>query len=236
MIGQRRKTETTVDHVKSAELLAELTSVVPAALLLASMFQRDEHGSRRIPILLEQLKVHVTDSEFDSHSGDRHLVFRIELEYGSGVTRMKWVIHRTLRDFANLHLKYKLHIGTKKYIQLRGSDSGNTLPRFPRGAFPYLRNMRGLESDTEDEEDDGGDETAAEAASGNERAMKKKKRRSFGGISRRQSSFTAEEVGSVAGTGDQAGPVAKRDSYPELAKADSVPHVSAGQQSTVQIP
>ncbi|KMU82202.1 hypothetical protein CIHG_10596, partial [Coccidioides immitis H538.4] len=119
MIGQRKKPEPTVDHVKSAELLAELTSGVPAALLLASMFQRDEHGSRRIPILLEQLKVRITDSHFDSHSGDRHLVFRIELEYGSGMTRMKWVINRTLKDFANLHIKYKLQIGTQKYIHLR---------------------------------------------------------------------------------------------------------------------
>ena len=220
MIGQRRKAETTVDHVKSAELLAELSSGVPAVLMLASMFQRDEHGSKRIPILLEQLKVHVTDSEIDSHSGDRHLVFRIELEYGSGITRMKWVIHRTLRDFANLHLKYKMHIGAKKYIQLRADESGSTLPHFPRGAFPYLRGVRGLESD-EDEEDDAGDETAGEATSGNERSGKKKRkkpRRSFGGISRQASSLAPAEGGSVVGTdtGHGEGQLAqKRETYPE---------------------
>lgn len=222
MIGQRRKAETTVDHVKSAELLAELASGIPAALMIASMFQRDEHGSRRIPILLEQLKVHVTDSEIDSRSGDRHLVFRIELEYGSGVTRMKWVIHRTLRDFANLHLKYKMQIGAKKYIQLRGGDSGNALPHFPRGAFPYLRGVRGLGSDEEDG-DEAGDDTAGEATSGNERKKKKKKnRRSFGGISRQASSLAPEEPASAPGTirGDgQLDPstidAPKRETYPE---------------------
>ena len=89
MIGQRRKAENTVDYAKSAELLAELTAGVPAALILASMFQRDEHGNKRIPVLLEQLKVKVTDSrQVDSRGGDRHLTFRIELEYGSGLTRM----------------------------------------------------------------------------------------------------------------------------------------------------
>lgn len=224
MIAQRRKAESTVDHVKSAELLAELTSGIPAALLLASMFQRDEHGSRRIPILLEQLKVQVTDSELDSHSGDRHLVFRIELEYGSGITRMKWVIHRTLRDFANLHLKYKLHFGTQKYIQLRSADSGQGLPRFPRSAFPYLRGVRGLESDGEDEEDDAGYETEGNATSGNEKSGKKKKRRSSAGLPRRQSSLTNQPdnitaSGAFAPTDGVAGSsgtgAAKKETYPE---------------------
>jgi phospholipase D1/2 len=50
MIGPRKKAENTIDHAKSAELLAELTAGIPAALILASMFQRDEHGNKRIPI------------------------------------------------------------------------------------------------------------------------------------------------------------------------------------------
>jgi phospholipase D1/2 len=206
LIGQRRKPENTVDNKKSAELLAELASAVPAALILASAFQRDEHGSKRIPILLEQLKVRVTDSRIDSHSGDRHLVFRIELEYGSGMTRMKWIIFRTLRDFANLHLKYKLHLGTQKYIQLRTSENSPSLPRFPRSAFPYMRGVRGLESEFEDEDEEGGYETGAEGMSGTERPSTKKKqgqqphqRRVSGGITRRKSSITNQEGDSAAG-------------------------------------
>ncbi|KAJ5632999.1 hypothetical protein N7490_009338 [Penicillium lividum] len=204
LIGQRRKPENTVDNKKSAELLAELASAVPAALILASFFQRDEHGSKRIPILLEQLKVRVTDSRIDSHSGDRHLVFRIELEYGSGMTRMKWIIFRTLRDFANLHLKYKLHLGTQKYIQLRTSENSPSLPRFPRSAFPYLRGVRGLESEFEDEDEDGGYETGPEPMSGTERTGKKKKqtqqhqRRSSGALTRRKSSITNPQEGESA--------------------------------------
>ncbi|KAI1939888.1 Phospholipase D1 [Ophidiomyces ophidiicola] len=224
MIGQRKKAEPTVDHVKSAELLAELTSGVPAALLLASMFQRDEHGSRRIPILLEQLKLRITDSHFDSHSGDRHLVFRIELEYGSGMTRMKWIINRTLKDFANLHIKYKLQIGTQKYIHLKSHDSAKALPHFPRSAFPYLRGVRGLESDVEDEEDDA-DDTAADVTSGNEKAAKKKRRRSsFAAISRRQSSLASPSeanaaLGSAVAIDGNIEPptpgLSKREPYPE---------------------
>ncbi|KAE8348698.1 hypothetical protein BDV28DRAFT_80258 [Aspergillus coremiiformis] len=218
LIGQRRKADNTVDHAKSAELLAELTSGVPAALILASMFQRDEHGSKRIPILLEQVKVRVTDSRIDSHSGDRHLVFRIELEYGSGMTRMKWIIHRTLRDFANLHLKYKLHFGTQKYIQLRNTEGAHNLPRFPRSAFPYLRGVRGLESDMEEEDDDGGYETAADATSGNEKAGRKQqmRRQSSGNLSRRQSTVTNPDTENAVGaSGATEGAPARKESYPE---------------------
>ncbi|KAM5446647.1 Phospholipase D1 [Microsporum canis] len=216
MIGQRKKPENTVDHVKSAELLAELTSGVPAALLLASMFQRDEHGSRRIPILLEQLKVHVTDSEFDSHSsGDRHLVFRIELEYGSGMTRMKWIIHRTLKDFANLHIKYKLQIGTQRYIQLRSHDSGNQLPHFPKSAFPYMRGVRGLESDMEDEEEEAAEDTAADATSGNERSRKKKRRSSIALVRRRSSLASRLEAPTNSDRAVDSTIANKRETYPE---------------------
>ncbi|KAL8669653.1 MAG: hypothetical protein Q9168_005763 [Polycauliona sp. 1 TL-2023] len=191
MIGQRRKAQNNVDHAKSAELLAELTAGVPAALILASMFQRDEHGNKRIPILLEQLKVRLTDSkQVDSKAGDRHVIFRIELEYGNGPTRMKWVIHRALRDFANLHARYKLQRGTQKYIQLKPSEARTKLPHFPRSTFPYLRGIRGLESDSEEEEERNGDPSGPDGGdvSGTDQVGKKKKARPLLSAKRRKSS------------------------------------------------
>ncbi|KAL8939586.1 MAG: hypothetical protein Q9211_002676 [Gyalolechia sp. 1 TL-2023] len=221
MIGQRRKAENTIDHAKSAELLAELTAGVPAALILASMFQRDEHGNRRIPILLEQLKVRVTDSkQVDSKSGDRHMIFRIELEYGNGIIRMKWVIHRALRDFANLHARYKLQIGAQKYIQLKPDEARTKLPHFPRSTFPYLRGIRGLESDTEDEEDQNGEASAPSGgdASGTDRAGKKKKVRPPLTAKRRRSSnrnaSSIVESGADAGGGATAAAI-RKEPYPE---------------------
>ncbi|KAI4124813.1 MAG: hypothetical protein LQ347_005583 [Umbilicaria vellea] len=214
MIG-RRKVEHTVDQIKSAELLAELTAVVPAALLVASMFQRDEHGNRRIPILLEQVKVRLTDSkQVDSKSGDRHMIFRIELEYGNGLTRMKWVIHRALRDFANLHARYKLQIGAQKYIQLKGEkDSRTKLPHFPRSTFPYLRGIRGLESESEDDEELDADATGPSGAetSGTERPGKRKKRRPSMSVMRRRSSAFGQHDGEAAGGAIPA----RRELYPE---------------------
>ena len=226
MIGKRVKAENTIDHAKSAELLAELTAGVPAALILASMFQRDEHGNRRIPILLEQLKVRLTDSkQVDSRSGDRHVIFRIELEYGNGLTRMKWVIHRALRDFANLHARYKLQISTQKYIQRKGDDARTKLPHFPRSAFPYLRGIRGLddsESEVEGEADNDGTGPSGGDASGTERPNKGRKRHSSMNIMRRKSSLVTEPAvgdpvnGGAAGVAGASGvQSARRDPYAE---------------------
>lgn len=208
MMGQRRKAENTIDHAKSAELLAELTAGVPAALIVASMFQRDEHGNKRIPILLEQLKVRLTDSQqVSSKSGERHMIFRIEMEYGNGLTRMKWVIHRALRDFVTLHTRYKIQIGAQKYVRLKNADARTKLPRFPRGAFPYLRDARGLKNDSEDEEDVEGAGPSGGETSGAERTNKKKAR-PLGGPRRKSS------VANVQG-GEGSSTPARKDAYPE---------------------
>lgn len=196
MLGQKKE-EHKIDFLKSAELMAELRAGAPAALMLASMIQRDEHGNKRIPVLLEQLKLHITDSRpniEDPTESERHLVFRIELEYGSGLNRMKWVIHRSLRDFANLHLRYKLQGSSDKYIQLRSDiDSRPKQPRFPKSAFPYFRGVRGLgESSEEDVENVRADETVGEATHSESERKKKKKRPSLG---RRISSVAGQEHG-----------------------------------------
>ena len=158
-LGQTKKRERTQDNQKSAELLAELQAGVPAALMIASMFQRDENNARRIPVLLEQLKVRVTDSAVhnyknpeDTTPSDRHIVFRLELEYGSGINRMKWVVHRSLRDFANLHARYKLHFSSERF-KGRG-DSSKQFPKFPKRAFPYLQEFGWGAEDFDEYEDE----------------------------------------------------------------------------------
>ncbi|KAF3922487.1 hypothetical protein AA313_de0208815 [Arthrobotrys entomopaga] len=157
MIGQKKKEEAKIDREKSAELVAELTAGIPAALILASMFQRDEHGNKRIPIILEQLKIKITDSKLNARSRN-HTVFRIELEYGSGLTRMKWVIHREFRDFFNLHTKYRLQDFSNTYATL-GEGGKHALPKFPRASIPYLKGLRGLGGE-DLSSDDSGNETA----------------------------------------------------------------------------
>jgi phospholipase D1/2 len=230
LLGQKKGKDRTIDHEKSAELLAELIAGSPAALMLASMFQRDEHGSKRVPVLLEQLKVKIVDSEYDAKSrendttaqSDRHMVFRIELEYGSGLNRMKWTIRRSLRDFANLHLKYKLHFSTQKYVRLKTPDDKG-MPRFPKSAFPYLKQVRGLEDEGEDDDEDGGNDTEG-AGTGTERPSQKHRRRSSFTLSRRRSSVTRQQeehsIGGALGSGGGlasvvANSIAKRETYHE---------------------
>jgi phospholipase D1/2 len=150
-IGPKKKEENKADHKKSAELMAELTAGVPAAIMLASMFQLDEHGRRRIPVLLEQLKVKITDSKALEEKSDsiRHNVMRIELEYGSGVTRMSWVVNREIRDFVTLHSRYKLADARNPFR--KDKDGLKKLPHFPRSAVPYLRGVPRTAKDSSSE-------------------------------------------------------------------------------------
>ena len=219
LLGNRAKAERQVDHAKSAELMAELLAGAPAALFLASMFQRDEHGHKRIPVLLEQLKVTITDADKSREKeGDRHTPLRIELEYGSGLTRMKWVVYRTVADFANLHLKFKVQ---EKQDSFRSrvstsdkDDPRGKLPRFPRSVVPYLRGIRGYGALDEEEEEEeeavaGGAATDGDA-SATDRPSRGKRRKSSFALNRRRSSIgspdpTTGAIGQMARQGSVVG-------------------------------
>ncbi|KAH0536430.1 hypothetical protein FGG08_006699 [Glutinoglossum americanum] len=206
MATPRKREESRVDRAKSAELLAELTAGAPAALMLASMFQRDEHGNKRIPILLEQLKVRITDSNnMDRRHSSRHTLFRIELEYGSGLTRMKWVIHRELRDFFNLHSRYKAQDVSNSLL---GEQSPQQkLPHYPRAAVPYY--LRGGRGDDDDELDDETGPSAGEgAASATEGQSKKKGPRLSFNLGRRRSSVDPQAGGATTALAARVGAMA----------------------------
>ena len=153
----RQKKEDRFDYYKSAELMAELRAGAPAVLMLASMIQRDEHGNKRIPVLLEQLKLRVVDSypEVADENSNRHWYFVFELEYGSGPSRMNWTITRSLRDLYNLHFRYKFNLSNDKYMPGR-LDLGARpkQPKFPYGAFPYMRQARNKKDQDDSSESD----------------------------------------------------------------------------------
>ncbi|KAK9417974.1 putative phospholipase D [Seiridium unicorne] len=158
-LGGGRKPADTFDFHKSAELMAELRAVTPAVVILASMLQRDEHGYKRIPVLLEQLKIKIIDSQPDKgekekgHS-ERHSVFTFQLEYGSGPSQMSWVIERSVYELAELHTRYRLSLGDKNPLQTSSNPKHKPKqPHFPRSTFPYLRSVRGLGLVDSDEEE-----------------------------------------------------------------------------------
>ncbi|KAK6434865.1 Phospholipase D1, partial [Oleoguttula sp. CCFEE 5521] len=219
MLGQKKRNErVTIDHQKSAQLMAELLAGAPAALVFASMFQRDEHDHRKIPVLLEQLKIRIPSSHSpvkdgkDGASEDRHVVFRIELEYGNGAAKMNWVIHRTLYEILSMHGKYKGQ-GQVDKLPFRLAKQ----PRFPKSAFPYARGFRGLWDALADEEDDE-DENEIVEESGREgeattpaRPERPRRTRSSFVLSRRKSSIAG--IGEHGKVGSQEDP--RRDAYAE---------------------
>lgn len=167
MLGKRKTDQ--FDFYKSAELMAELRAVTPAVVILASMLQRDEHGNKRIPVLLEQLNLRVVDSRPEDSTSERHTIFTIALEYGSGLSRMTWSVTRSVREIWNIHWKYRLSL--KNDITLQGTTNQRNRPkqpRFPRKAFPYLRTYHNLEESDEEDKPPGtrADDTVAEGTAG----------------------------------------------------------------------
>ncbi|KAI0891350.1 phospholipase D [Annulohypoxylon nitens] len=167
MLGKRRTDQ--FDFYKSAELMAELRAVTPAVVILASMLQRDEHGNKRIPVLLEQLNLRVVDSRPEDSTSERHTIFTIALEYGSGLSRMRWTVTRSVREIWNIHWKYRLSLKNDITLQTTTNQRNRPKqPRFPRKAFPYLRTYQNLEESDDEEKPPGtrADETVAEGTAG----------------------------------------------------------------------
>ncbi|KAI0472926.1 phospholipase D [Xylariaceae sp. FL0804] len=169
-LGMLRKKKTDqFDFYKSAELMAELRAVTPAVVILASMLQRDEHGNKRIPVLLEQLNIRVMDSRPGDSTSERHTIFTIALEYGSGLSRMRWSVTRSVGEILNMHWKYRLSLKKEMSLQAAGSQRNHPKqPTFPKRAFPYLRSYKNLDESDEDERPPGtrAEETVAEVTAG----------------------------------------------------------------------
>ncbi|KAI0412645.1 phospholipase D [Xylaria grammica] len=167
MLGKKKTDQ--FDLYKSAELISELRAVTPAVVILASMLQRDEHGNKRIPVLLEQLKIRVTDSSPEDSTSERHSLFTISLEYGNGSSRMTWTVTRSIREIWNIHWKYRLSLKNDRPLPTSTNQrSRPKQPAFPRKAFPYLRSYQNRDESDEEGVAQGprADDTAAEGTAG----------------------------------------------------------------------
>ncbi|KAF2435365.1 phospholipase D [Tothia fuscella] len=209
MLAVRRKEEFKIDHAKSGELMAELLAGAPAAIFVASMFQRDAHQKRRIPILLEQLKVKVTDTTDEGR-------YRIELEYASSLARMKWVVDRSGLELIKLHAKYK----TTKFLHNNSQSERTTLPNFPNAIAKGLRSGLGIKGrrdlkelvDDNDEEDEeeievtAGEQSGVDGeASGTDRPGPAARRRSSMNFLRRKTTGLGGVMGEHGRTGSWTG-------------------------------
>ncbi|KAG2173548.1 hypothetical protein INT44_007139 [Umbelopsis vinacea] len=157
----RSNTDTLRDAKRNrtgADVITENLLNIQPAMIIGMAMQRDEHKSPRIPVVLSQLKIRITDSE-DSLNRSR-ATFRIELEYGDGL--MKWVIQRRYRDFLNLHYSYRRYDPTRTRIK--------GLPKFPKHSLPYFTSYRDDEDDvsSSDQENDAEDNDVARRASRSE--------------------------------------------------------------------
>ncbi|KAG8805702.1 Phospholipase D1, partial [Serendipita sp. 399] len=114
----------------NVDVIQELTYTGLAPLLLRMWFERDERDERRVPILMNQLRIRVSDSIYPLSNSKA--VFRIECEYAKGAAR--WVIYRQLRDFRKLNRHYRL----ANFYTLNDVK----LPDFPRSGISKIHFYR----------------------------------------------------------------------------------------------
>jgi phospholipase D1/2 len=115
---------------RDVDIIQELTYAGLAPLILRMWFERDERDERRVPILMHQLRIRVSDSIYPLSNSKA--VFRIECEYANGAAR--WVIYRQLRDFRKLNRHYRVaNFYTMKEVKL---------PDFPRGSISKIHFYR----------------------------------------------------------------------------------------------
>lgn len=138
--SQKSKKEQQKSSAVGLDLAKELQTGILPVFLLKMAVERDEAKRRRIPVLLNHLRLRVTDSVNPMHN--THAVFRIELEYGDGL--VKWVIYRELRDFINLHAHYRA-AALRGYLgrSIGNSEGGDVgLPSFPKMSLPYFNQLQ----------------------------------------------------------------------------------------------
>ncbi|EST09986.1 Phospholipase D-like domain protein [Kalmanozyma brasiliensis GHG001] len=139
--SQKTKKEQQKSSAVNIDLAKELQTGILPVFLLKMAVERDESKHRRIPVLLNHLRLRVTDSVNPMHN--THAVFRIELEYGDGL--VKWVIYRELRDFINLHAHYRAaalrgYLG--RSVGKNSSEGDVGLPQFPKMSLPYFNQLQ----------------------------------------------------------------------------------------------
>ena len=147
----------------SISMVSDLQTGLTSAALLKMRLERDENNAPRIPVLLQYLRVQVTDT-FNSHSSGHH-VYRIELSYGYGM--VSWVIYREVRDFFNLHAYYRTHsVANTLYKSFSSeADSEGDLPSFPKGSFTnrFTRQRQQQDGKTAQEHQDAQERTYRQA-------------------------------------------------------------------------
>lgn len=143
MLRRGRNKDANPKYQRAAPLnvVSELSTGLLMVAMLKMHLDRDEHGEARAPILLQHLRVSITDTVHLPQSG--HTLFRIELAYGA---MMHWVVYRETRDFVALHAYFRAEKVAGALSKPFSADQANDLPSFPKGQLSQLLAWRSQEA------------------------------------------------------------------------------------------
>lgn len=128
---RRTELEKSRELQRSELLFAQAFSVTPMVLLAASSLQAEESNEKNVPVVLQQLSIRVTQEQAKHY---RHML-RIHLEYGAGMSLVRWEIVRGYRDLFYLRARLKSQIKRMPTKRVK-------LPKLPRAKLFGLKANR----------------------------------------------------------------------------------------------
>ncbi|KAH3663586.1 hypothetical protein OGAPHI_004987 [Ogataea philodendri] len=127
--------------LKTKWLIDANISGFPVALIISTHFTSDEHGTKRVPILLQMLSLVLSDVTSNPHTKKRR--FKISLDYAMGNKNLRWSLEKSSRDLAILHNKLRLMLLQENVLQKGHKEF--ELPKFPKykNQAPYSKIIQG---------------------------------------------------------------------------------------------
>ena len=135
--GNKHREKHGVTHNSSLNMVRELESGMLEAALIKLSFGRDENGHKLVPVLLQHVRLRISNTLHAGHSG---ALYRIDLEYTPG-WNMRWVIYRELREIVALHTSIRAG-AVKGYLGNPLHHDESSLPSFPKATLTQLMTLR----------------------------------------------------------------------------------------------
>ncbi|VEU21472.1 DEKNAAC102326 [Brettanomyces naardenensis] len=126
------------EQEKTEFIIRSLVFGYPEVLFTSSYFLNDEHGQRKVPMLLSMISLSVREVTKNTHSKRR--AFKLYLEYGLGGKALRWTIERDYKQLMGFHNRLRIQLLQDNVLFKGTGKKTMDLPKFPKARIASRRN------------------------------------------------------------------------------------------------